>query len=101
MLKRLVAEIMFMAPGDVNPGVAALIERDFHIELREDWIDPYGPAVFLRARATLDMSDGEFFHWVGTIVEPLGGYCDEAGYDYDDPPAPEGRGLHYVRGSLH
>jgi hypothetical protein len=80
MLKRMQAEVLFHNPDDVNSGLATLIEQGFDVEILEDEIDEYGPAVFVRARITTDIAEwGAFFDWVEKIVEPIGGETLEAG----------------------
>ena len=39
MLQRMEAEILFLDPDDVGPGVAELVARDFKVEIL-DWVDP-------------------------------------------------------------
>ena len=79
MLQRMVADVMFLDPNDLGPGSAALIEHGFDVEVRDDWIDPYGPAVWIWARITTDVAEDRFLRWVQSIVEPLNGDVSEAG----------------------
>jgi hypothetical protein len=81
MLRRMETDVMFLDPNDVNEGSAALIEHGFDVEVLEgdDWIDPYGPAVWIRARITTDVAEDRFLDWVMSIVGPLNGDVSEAG----------------------
>ena len=92
MLRRMQADILFLDPDDLNPGIAKLVEHGFDVETLDDWIDEYSPTIFIRARITTEIDEGHFLDWVQSIVEPLGGDTTEAGFA--DPP-PDGRaGLH-------
>jgi hypothetical protein len=86
MLQRMEAQILFHDPNDVSEGSAALIEQGFDVEVLDDLIDPCGPTTWIRARTTSDLAEGHFFDWVQSIVEPLGGWIEEAGR-VDAPPA--------------
>jgi hypothetical protein len=44
------AQLMFVRPADVGPGIAALIEADFSVEVQQDLIDECGPTVFVLPR---------------------------------------------------
>ena len=79
MLQRMIADIMFYDPNDVNPGSAALIEHGFDVEVRDDMIDDYSPAVWIWARITTDVAEDRFLHWVQSIVGPMHGDVSEAG----------------------
>ena len=79
MLRKMVAEVIFLDPNDLNRGSAELIERDFDVEYLDDSIDDYGPAVWINARTLSELDDFSFLDWVQTIVEPLGGDVVEAG----------------------
>ncbi len=63
----------------MNGGIAELIERDFDVEYLEDWIDDYGPTVWVNAWTLSELDDDSFFDWVETIVEPAGGELLNAG----------------------
>lgn len=52
MLRRMEAEVLFLNPGDLNQGCAALIEAGFEIEVLDDRIDDYGPAIWIMARTS-------------------------------------------------
>ena len=78
MSQRMDAEILFLNPDDVNPGVAELVARDFKVEIL-DWVDPYGPTVWIKAQVTSELDEHRFFDWVASIVEPLHGDVVEAG----------------------
>jgi len=45
MLRKMLAQVMFLNPNDLNRGTAELIEHDFDVEYLDDWIDDYGRAV--------------------------------------------------------
>jgi hypothetical protein len=79
MLRKMVAEVLFLNPNDLNRGAAELIEHDFDVEYLDDWIDDYGRAVWVNARTLSELDDISFFDWVETIVEPVGGEVCEAG----------------------
>jgi hypothetical protein len=83
MLQKMEAEILFHDPDDVNPGVAALVELGFEVKVL-DYIDPYGPTVWIRAWTITELDASAFFDWVQSIVEPLQGWLYEAGRA--DPP---------------
>jgi hypothetical protein len=72
------AEILFLNPDHLNPCVAALVERDFEVEVL-DWIDDYGPTIWIKAKATSELTAGHFLDWVSSIVGPLHGDVVEAG----------------------
>jgi hypothetical protein len=84
MLQRMDAEILFLDPDDVNPGIATLIELGFEVEVL-DHIDPYGPMVWIKARITTELDAKRFFHWINSLVEPLQGWLYEAGRSDEDP----------------
>lgn len=52
------AEILFLNPNDVGPGSIALIEHGFEVETL-DWVDDYGPTVWIRAKITSELDEGE------------------------------------------
>ena len=79
MLRKMVAEVIFLNPNDLNRGTAELIEHDFDVEYLDDYIDDYSPAVWVNARTLSELDDFSFLDWVQTIVEPLGGDVVEAG----------------------
>lgn len=79
MLRKMIAMVMFVDPNDLNRGSAELIEHDFDVEYLDDWIDDYGPAVWVNAMSLNELDDSSFFDWVETIVEPVGGMVLEAG----------------------
>lgn len=83
MLRKMDAEILFLDPKDVSAGSAALIDLGFEVEVL-DWVDDYGPTVFIRARITSELDQDQFFDWVSNIVPPLRGDVVEAGLS--DPP---------------
>jgi hypothetical protein len=78
MAQQMEAEVLFLNPDDVNPGVAALVERDFEVEVL-DWVDDYGPTIWIKAKVTSELAENRFFDWVSSIVEPLHGDVVEAG----------------------
>ena len=77
MLQRVDADIMFLDPNDVSSGSAALIEHGFDVEVLDDWIDDYGPAVWVRACITTDVTAGRLLDWVQNIVGPFNGDVSE------------------------
>jgi hypothetical protein len=55
MLQRMEAEILFLDPDDVGPGSVAPVEHGFEVEVL-DWIDDYGPTVWIKARVTAPLA---------------------------------------------
>jgi hypothetical protein len=86
MLQRMQADVLFLDPHDLNPGIAVLVEHGFDVENLDDWIDECGPTVFIRARITTEIDEDHFFDWMQSIVEPLGGDTIEAGLADPLPP---------------
>jgi hypothetical protein len=78
-MRRMQVEILFNSPHDVSSGLATLIEHDFSYRILEDWIDEYGPAVFVRAWVLSELGEDSVFDWATTIIEPAGGEILEAG----------------------
>ena len=78
MLQRMDAEILFLDPNDVGPGSAVLIEHGLDVEVM-DWVDPYGPTVWVKARIASELDQNQFFDWVFGLVKPLYGDVVEAG----------------------
>jgi hypothetical protein len=72
-LQRMQADIVFHDPGDVSAATAALIELDFDVQILEDMIDDYSPAVFVRATVVTEIEERNFFDWLQAIIDPLGG----------------------------
>ena len=87
MSQKMVADLLFLDPNDVNAGTAALIEHGFDVEVL-DLVDPYGPTVFLRARIMSELNDYSFLDWVNKLVSELklSGDVIEAGYADADQP---------------
>jgi len=79
MLRKMVAEVIFLDPNDLNRGSAELIERDFEVEYLVDWIDDYSGAVWVNAWTLSELDGISFFNWVQAIVAPVGGDVVEAG----------------------
>jgi len=79
MLRKMLAQVMFLNPNDLNRGSAELIEHDFDVEYLDDWIDDCSPAVWVNAWTLSELDDSSFFDWVRTIVEAVGGDVLEAG----------------------
>ena len=84
MLQRVEAVVLFHSPSDLGPGTAALVEYGFEFE-NLDYVDPYGPTVWIRAKGTSELDLSGFFDWVQGIVEPLHGFLQEASLS-DSPP---------------
>lgn len=84
MLQRMQVDALFGDPEDVNPGIAALAERGFEVKIL-DWVDEYGPTVFIRAWINTELDESDFFDWVWGIVDQFrSGDVMEAGLA--DPP---------------
>jgi len=79
MLRKMLAQVIFLNPIDLNRGSAELIEYDFDVEYLDDMIDDYGPAVWINARTHSELDDSSFLDWVQSIVAPVGGEVLEAG----------------------
>ena len=79
MLRKMIAEVIFLNPNDLNRGTAELIEHDSDVEYLVDWIDDYGRAVWVNARTLSELDDFSFLDWVESIVAPVGGEVLEAG----------------------
>ena len=78
MPQRMEAEVLFLDPDDVAPGCAALNALGFEVEVL-NWVDPYGPTVWIMARIVTELDAGRFLDWVLNIVEPLHGDAVQAG----------------------
>ena len=87
MLRKMLAQVMFANPNDLNRGSAELIERGFDVEYLEEFIDDYTPAVWVEVRTISELDDHSFFDWVETIVVPVGGEVLEAGLLHRRPRA--------------
>ncbi|MFZ1090482.1 MAG: hypothetical protein WAN75_14805 [Xanthobacteraceae bacterium] len=74
-----VAEILFLDPDDVNPGIAALTQHGFEVKIL-DWIDPCGPTIWVHAFINTELDGAGLLHWVQDIVGSLGGDVTEAGF---------------------
>jgi hypothetical protein len=79
MLRKMVAEIIFLNPNDMNPAIAELTELDFDVEFLVDWIDDESSAVWIKACVLSELDPSGFFHWIMSVVEPLGGDVVEVG----------------------
>src|SRR6266403_6376109 len=88
MLTKMLAGVMFLNPNDLNRGSAELIEHGFDVQYLDDWIDDYGPAVWVNAWTLSDLDDDSFFDWVQYIVEPVGGEVLETGPWHDAGALP-------------
>ncbi|MBR1154280.1 hypothetical protein [Bradyrhizobium sp. JYMT SZCCT0428] len=72
MLNRMTAELIIDNPNDLNEVTALLIEEGFDVEFLDDWIDDKGKVIWLLADVVTELSQSEFFDWVGGIVAPFG-----------------------------
>jgi hypothetical protein len=72
------AEVLFLDPNDVNQGIAALAQHGFEVKIL-DWIDPYGPTIWVHAFINTNDEAG-LLRWVQDIVGSLGGDVVEAGF---------------------
>ena len=80
MLNRMRAEICFLNRDDMNAASSELIKLDF--EVRElDWTDDMTSAVWIWAYALTALDQDGFLDWVCDVVDPLGGYVVEAGFE--------------------
>jgi hypothetical protein len=82
MLQWMEAEVLFLNPNDVSHGIAVLERNDFRTEIL-DWIDPYGPTVWIKARTSTELDDNAFLDWVASLVGPEGDVV-EAGLTHGD-----------------
>jgi hypothetical protein len=80
MLRNMSGEIMFLRPGDVNNALAVLIENDLEGTI-SDGFDPCGPAVFVTVSGRTRLDADQFFDWLESLMEPVGGELLEAGED--------------------
>jgi hypothetical protein len=87
MLRKMIAEVIFLNPNDLNWGTAELIDHDFDVEYLVDWIDDYGRTVWVNARTLSELDDFSFFDWVESIVPPVGGGVCEAGLATQSHPS--------------
>ena len=80
-MRLMYAEILWLDPNDVEPGVAALVAQGFNVE-RLDWVDPYGPTVWVMAWITSNRvpDTDRFLDWTMNIVEPFNGDVVQAGF---------------------
>ena len=79
MLQRMAAEILFLDPSDMKPGIAALGALGFEDFRVLDWADPYGPTVWITCQFNTELDQCAFLNWATDIVEPLHGDVVEAG----------------------
>jgi hypothetical protein len=86
MLQRMEAVVLFYSPSDLGPGTAALVEHGFEVEVL-DYIDDYGPAIWIKAKVASELDVHRFSDWVQSIVEPLHGDVEEAGLSDPSPQA--------------
>jgi hypothetical protein len=77
------AEILFLQPRHVAPATAALTELGLQVE-KLDFVDPYGPTVWLRVLGASELDEHSWFDWIHRFVGPLGGDLVEAGLSH--PP---------------
>ena len=87
MLRKMIAQVIFLNPNDLSRGVLETIEHDFDLEYLDDLIDDDGPAVWINARTFSELDDLSFLHWVQTIVGPVGGDVLEAGLAMQAAPS--------------
>jgi len=79
MLRKMLAQVMFLEPDDLPCGSAELIEHGFEVGYLDDWMDDYSRAVWINVWTLCELDASSFFDWVEAIVEPLGGEVLEAG----------------------
>ena len=73
------AEVIFLNRDDVEPAITQLSACGLQSE-RLDWVDPHSDETrWIMARMLIELSQEDFFDWVGNLVEPLGGDVVEAG----------------------
>jgi hypothetical protein len=72
------AEILFLDPADVKPAITELEKHGFGIKVL-DWVDPYGPTVWIMATVETELDTHRFLNWMSDIVEPLRGDVVKAG----------------------
>jgi hypothetical protein len=82
-MQRMSAEILFLDPAEVKPGVAELVARGFDVEVLP-WKDPYGPTVWIMARLMTELDQDAFHDLVHPIVEAFNS-ADLVEWGLDDP----------------
>jgi hypothetical protein len=70
MLQRMEAVVLFYSPSDLDPGTAALVEHGFEVEVL-DYIDDYGPAIWIKAKVASELDVHRFSDW----VQALSSHC--------------------------
>ena len=78
-LRKMLANVIFLNPNDLNRGSAELIEHGFDVEYLDDCFDDLGRAVWVNAYTISQLDDFIFLDWVQTIVVPVGGEVLEVG----------------------
>jgi hypothetical protein len=78
MLQKMEA-VLFLSPNDLTECTCTLIERDFDVEVLDDWIDDCGPTIFVRAITITELTEERFCDYAADIVAPFDGEVVEAG----------------------
>jgi hypothetical protein len=83
------AEILFLEPADLGPGITELRKLGFAVELLP-WVDEHegtrlSDAIWIKAQIESELDEDRFFNWVHGIVDPLGADLLEAGLAHPQP----------------
>jgi hypothetical protein len=89
-MRKLEAEIILVDPNDIIPATRKLALLGFEVYIRDDdEPDEDSNATWIKVVADSELDDEAFFHWIVSIVEPLGGnVVKAAGYQPRFKSAP-------------
>ena len=80
MLRRMMAEIIFLNPTDASAAMIALSELGYELEEMVEWIDDESGARWILAFTRSELDPTGFFESMQALVKPMGGDIVEAGY---------------------
>ena len=86
-LRRMIAEVLFLDPADVNAAAAKFTDLGFNFEPLPDRFDECGPTVWARVVIYSRLDDRAFMDWVRELTDQYGGDVYEAGEDRPPPTA--------------
>ena len=89
-MHRMVTEVNFLDPDDVNTGIAVLTALGFDVEVLPERIDPCGPTVWVKATLATELDEIDFLEWASDLTERFGGHIDFACLADDDEPSVAG-----------
>jgi hypothetical protein len=96
-LQRMAAEIIFENPAAAARAMPALIDHDFEVHNLFDEIDPCGTSAVWWLVWRIERDEVGFFNLVNNLIEPFGGWVEQAGSASDDEMkawTERGRGDH-------